>query len=50
MLLNVLEHYFVRAGADDDDIIKVTRSGGADPEGNCPGDLYVTLKVRLLPI
>lgn len=37
-------------GADDDDIIKVTGSGGADPEGNRPGDLYVTLKVREDPV
>lgn len=25
--------------------MKVNRSGGADPDGNQPGDLYVTIKV-----
>ncbi|RWW25605.1 hypothetical protein GW17_00010057, partial [Ensete ventricosum] len=30
----------------DNDTIKVYRSGGADPDGNQPGDLYVTIKVN----
>ncbi|THU72437.1 hypothetical protein C4D60_Mb04t12120 [Musa balbisiana] len=37
-------------GADDNDTIKVYRSGGADPDGNQPGDLYVTIKVREDPV
>ncbi|KAG8094065.1 hypothetical protein GUJ93_ZPchr0012g21937 [Zizania palustris] len=37
-------------GTDDGDIIKVARSGGADPDGSCPGDLYVTFKVREDPV
>ncbi|XP_062227892.1 chaperone protein dnaJ GFA2, mitochondrial-like [Phragmites australis] len=36
-------------GSDNDDTIKVARSGGADPSG-CPGDLYVTVKVREDPV
>lgn len=34
-------------GVDNDDTIKVYRSGGADPEGGQSGDLYVTIKVML---
>ncbi|XP_020594637.1 chaperone protein dnaJ GFA2, mitochondrial-like [Phalaenopsis equestris] len=37
-------------GVDDDDTIRVYGSGGADPEGNKPGDLYVTVKVRPDPV
>ncbi|XP_077235816.1 chaperone protein dnaJ GFA2, mitochondrial-like isoform X2 [Tasmannia lanceolata] len=37
-------------GVDDNETIKVHRSGGADPEGNAPGDLYVTIKVREDPV
>ena len=33
------------AGVDNDETIKVSRSGGADPDGNQPGDLYVVIKV-----
>jgi len=33
------------AGVDNNETIKVSRSGGADPDGNQPGDLYVVLKV-----
>ncbi|CAN6202772.1 unnamed protein product [Urochloa humidicola] len=36
-------------GSDDEDTIKVMRSGGTDPDGH-PGDLYVTLKVREDPV
>ncbi|KGN45156.1 chaperone protein dnaJ GFA2, mitochondrial isoform X1 [Cucumis sativus] len=37
-------------GIDDNETMKVFRSGGADPEGNQPGDLYVTVKVREDPV
>lgn len=33
------------AGVDENETLKVARSGGADPEGNQPGDLYVSFKV-----
>ncbi|KAJ1257665.1 hypothetical protein BS78_10G013300 [Paspalum vaginatum] len=36
-------------GSDNEDTIKVVRSGGADPDGH-PGDLYVTLKVHEDPV
>ena len=32
-------------GVDNDQTMKVYGSGGADPEGNQSGDLYVTIKV-----
>ena len=35
------------AGVDDNETIKVYRSGGADPDGNQTGDLYVTIKVSM---
>uniref|UniRef100_A0A2N9FR72 CR-type domain-containing protein n=1 Tax=Fagus sylvatica TaxID=28930 RepID=A0A2N9FR72_FAGSY len=38
------------AGLDNDETIKVSRSGGADPDGNQPGDLYVVIKVREDPV
>ena len=34
-------------GIDDSETLKVHRSGGADPDGNQPGDLYVTIKVSM---
>ncbi|CAL5330848.1 unnamed protein product [Camellia sinensis] len=37
-------------GVDDNETMKVSRSGGADPDGNQPGDLYVTIKVREDPV
>ncbi|XP_009391041.2 chaperone protein dnaJ GFA2, mitochondrial isoform X1 [Musa acuminata AAA Group] len=40
----------VMAGVDDNETIKIYRSGGADPESNQPGDLYVTIKVREDPV
>ncbi|XP_019051593.1 PREDICTED: chaperone protein dnaJ GFA2, mitochondrial-like isoform X2 [Nelumbo nucifera] len=40
----------VTPGVDDNETMKVYRSGGADPEGNQPGDLYVTIKVREDPV
>lgn len=33
-------------GIDNNETIKVYRSGGADPDGDHPGDLYVTIKVK----
>lgn len=36
------------AGMDSNETIKVCRSGGADPDGGHPGDLYVTIKVKAL--
>lgn len=36
-------------GLDNEDTIKVVRSGGEDPDGR-PGDLYVTLEVREDPV
>lgn len=36
----------IMAGVDDNETIKVFRSGGADPDGDQPGDLYVTIKIR----
>lgn len=35
----------ILAGVDDNETMKVFKSGGADPEGNQPGDLYVTIRV-----
>ncbi|KAL5175823.1 Chaperone protein dnaJ GFA2, mitochondrial [Glycine soja] len=40
----------IMAGIDNNETIKVYRSGGADPDGDNPGDLYVTIKVREDPI
>uniref|UniRef100_A0ACD5Y0A4 Uncharacterized protein n=1 Tax=Avena sativa TaxID=4498 RepID=A0ACD5Y0A4_AVESA len=37
-------------GTDDEDTIKVLRSGQADPDGLRAGDLYVTVKVREDPV
>ena len=37
-----------RTGVDDNETMKVFRSGGADPDGNQPGDLYITIKVTLI--
>ncbi|XP_062233745.1 chaperone protein dnaJ GFA2, mitochondrial-like [Phragmites australis] len=39
----------IAPGSDNDDTIKVARSGGADPDGR-PSDLYVSLKVREDPV
>ncbi|CAH9085532.1 unnamed protein product [Cuscuta epithymum] len=40
----------IMPGVDNDEILKVYRSGGADPDGNQAGDLYVTIKVREDPV
>ncbi|KAL9275940.1 Chaperone protein dnaJ GFA2, mitochondrial-like protein, partial [Drosera capensis] len=38
------------AGVDNNEVIKVSRSGGADPDGYEPGDLYVNIRVRDDPV
>ncbi|GFQ08221.1 chaperone protein dnaj [Phtheirospermum japonicum] len=38
------------AGVDNNDTIKIPRCGGADPDGQRPGDLLVTIKVREDPV
>ncbi|KAJ3672578.1 hypothetical protein LUZ60_007299 [Juncus effusus] len=40
----------IMPGMDNNDTLKVTRAGGADPDSGQPGDLYVTLKVREDPV
>ncbi|CDP07724.1 unnamed protein product [Coffea canephora] len=40
----------IKPGVDNDQTMKVYGSGGADPEGNQSGDLYVTIKVREDPV
>ncbi|XP_030949573.1 chaperone protein dnaJ GFA2, mitochondrial-like [Quercus lobata] len=35
---------------DNDETIKVSRSSGADRDGNQPGDLYIVIKVREDPV
>ncbi|KAK4415428.1 Chaperone protein dnaJ GFA2, mitochondrial [Sesamum alatum] len=40
----------VMPGVDNNETIKIPRSGGADPDGNHPGDLYVMIKVREDPV
>lgn len=40
----------IMPGVDNNETLKVFRSGGADPDGNQPGDLYVTIKVREDPV
>ncbi|XP_059651818.1 chaperone protein dnaJ GFA2, mitochondrial [Cornus florida] len=40
----------VMPGVDTNETIKMYRSGGADPDGNQPGDLYITIKVREDPV
>ncbi|KAF8398454.1 hypothetical protein HHK36_017382 [Tetracentron sinense] len=40
----------IMPGVDDNETMKVYRSGGADPDGNQPGDLYVTIKVQEDPV
>ncbi|XP_061368649.1 chaperone protein dnaJ GFA2, mitochondrial-like isoform X2 [Gastrolobium bilobum] len=39
----------IMPGIDNNETIKVYRSGGTDPDGD-PGDLYVTIKVREDPV
>ncbi|KAE9590474.1 putative terminal organelle assembly protein TopJ [Lupinus albus] len=40
----------IMPGMDTNETLKVYRSGGADPDGDHPGDLYVTIKVREDPV
>ncbi|TXG55807.1 hypothetical protein EZV62_017120 [Acer yangbiense] len=40
----------IMPGVDNNETLKVFKSGGADPDGNQPGDLYVTIKVREDPV
>ncbi|KAL8542370.1 hypothetical protein ACS0TY_003293 [Phlomoides rotata] len=40
----------IMAGVDNNDTIKIPRSGGADPSGHQPGDLFVMIKVREDPV
>ncbi|RYR13616.1 hypothetical protein Ahy_B04g070522 isoform C [Arachis hypogaea] len=40
----------IMPGIDTNETIRVYGSGGADPDGGQPGDLYVTIKVREDPV
>ncbi|XP_071736112.1 chaperone protein dnaJ GFA2, mitochondrial-like [Rutidosis leptorrhynchoides] len=40
----------IMPGVDTNDELRMSRSGGADPDGNQPGDLYVVIKVREDPV
>uniref|UniRef100_A0A5B7A014 DNAJ heat shock family protein n=1 Tax=Davidia involucrata TaxID=16924 RepID=A0A5B7A014_DAVIN len=40
----------IMPGVDNSDTIKMNGIGGADPEGNQPGNLFVTFKVREDPV
>ncbi|KAG6393232.1 hypothetical protein SASPL_147468 [Salvia splendens] len=40
----------IMAGVDNNDTIKIPRSGGSDPDGNQPGDLFVMIKVKEDPV
>ncbi|KAE8666953.1 Thioredoxin superfamily protein isoform 1 [Hibiscus syriacus] len=40
----------VMPGVDNNETLKVYGSGGADPDGTHPGDLYVIIKVRQDPV
>ncbi|KAI3996957.1 hypothetical protein MKX01_021233 [Papaver californicum] len=40
----------VMPGIDNNETIKIPKSGGADPDGNQPGDLYMTINVREDPV
>lgn len=48
IVINQALNYLLSTGVDNNETLKVFRSGGADPDGNQPGDLYVTIKVILL--
>jgi hypothetical protein len=43
-----LTYIYAFEGIDNNETLKVYRSGGADPDGDRPGDLYVTIKVKTL--
>ncbi|OMO69799.1 hypothetical protein CCACVL1_19261 [Corchorus capsularis] len=40
----------IMPGVDNNETLRVYGSGGADPDRNHPGDLYVTIKVRQDPV
>ncbi|KAI7747822.1 hypothetical protein M8C21_013237 [Ambrosia artemisiifolia] len=40
----------IMPGVDTDEELRIPRSGGADPDGNQPGDLFVVIKVREDPV
>ncbi|XP_015889870.1 chaperone protein dnaJ GFA2, mitochondrial isoform X1 [Ziziphus jujuba] len=40
----------IMPGVEDNETLKMFSSGGADPDGNQPGDLYVTIRVREDPV
>ncbi|CAH1416025.1 unnamed protein product [Lactuca virosa] len=40
----------IMPGVDTNEELRMSRSGGADPDGNQPGDLYVVIKVREDPV
>lgn len=40
----------IMPGVDNNETLKVYGSGGADPDGTHPGDLYVTIKVQHDPV
>ncbi|XP_026413415.1 chaperone protein dnaJ GFA2, mitochondrial-like [Papaver somniferum] len=40
----------VMPGIDNNETIRIPKSGGADPDGNQPGDLYITINVREDPV
>ncbi|KAL5560501.1 hypothetical protein UlMin_036712 [Ulmus minor] len=40
----------IMPGVDDNEILRVFGSGGADPDGSQPGDLFVTIRVREDPV
>ncbi|KAI3818672.1 hypothetical protein L1987_12487 [Smallanthus sonchifolius] len=40
----------IMPGVDTDEEIRMPRSGGADPDGNQPGDLFVVIKVQEDPV
>lgn len=44
------DSWFPFTGVDDNETIRVFGSGGADPDGNQPGDLYVTIKVTCMSL
>ncbi|KAL4585784.1 hypothetical protein LXL04_010410 [Taraxacum kok-saghyz] len=40
----------IMPGVDTNEELRMSRSGGADPDGNQPGDLFVVIKVREDPV
>ncbi|KAL1535921.1 Chaperone protein dnaJ gfa2, mitochondrial [Salvia divinorum] len=40
----------IMAGVDNNETIKIPRSGGSDPDGNQAGDLFVMIKVKEDPV